>query len=1370
MHYLPRSVCSWTKHNYCNLLYTQRYITSGSHTSVIGLADERIFLPRAFSTNANPKVYRPKDAKIPANTRHLNKVGGSRVNYTNARIVSPSILNENQTYTTGKYDSVERQLNFILTNGTTGSSLKSILNVVGYAQRNDMPSEKNKKLRQILEADSASLILKSLVHRVPGMFFALVNFKVRISELGLFRFLHQNLMKGGTDYLYELVKGSTSPVGGKSIDTLKQPLTATEREFLIHSYPGVVVVFVAIQFIYLGDYQKAREYLDILRVSADRNKGLQKVHVFLNWFLTLLMNNSSVFNIQTAKDPEVMLRALGKIPNIHEIPSIYFNDLSPFLFSKVIFDLNSLKASPRMIYFAACFFCPKIIQQDSLMLKEAFSITKEEEQLVTSTKGLLRLDERLLAPVYDAIFRDTSKKFSLEAILELFKGLMATFSNAPICCYSFLSKALIMVNNSPDEFQSNLATYLSGIKYPYSRRLAYLFTIAFDYYSSHEVGYTHFLQTMHHYSNAWEKITLNNSLISSILSKVPHSEKTNVFMDLTNAGVRFNDDEYNLFQDSLKQFLSKNAHNQDAFLEQLLGSQIDSEALLNFDNTKRAVTQFSSSFCNEIANSIYVPRNCERKVEEYREIAHFCNDAYIDHFNEIDLNLSFASSTETPSNLLIPASVCESVMEKTGKLNIANLEEILRTRVLTSDILPMSKTTVLRMHTINVRHFHDEGYPAEYVLEYMALFFKSFEKTAKVLGLCEIMKIDLTSYSNYPIVPGFLSFYRVLPGNMELVNLCGMILNEPNRSFKDFKILFENGIIKHGFKSLGLNEHEQLSISRIIFETAIRFDRLDGSLFQITKRLRREFPSKRVRDYIDYEVEEPIRLLHAGVSSKKQPFDHFWKYLNKLKPFSTPLKPSVTSIKRILKITPVVKIVDVFLKMADKGYQIDYYPRFRSMILKLLLEGNLDTKYCILRGHYPNEKLSGDLKKAFFSDLNDEERIFITTRYSKALLIKLVEYWMTQDNEKKTYEYLKLCSLKKNTSVKDRYFLNQLRLRADLLFEKFIPFGEGQADNNNSDDDFNDQSDISNEEAVQRLRKICAQYEKTLHSYELNHYPEYLLFKTHRFNLSRYRVFSNFKIIMGYLLLYCPLSLDVFTEIGLFRTFHLNPQDLTRDVKIDRKLVCPSTHLLMLTQIFRNIFIILGNKISEDQAIMLFDGILACDKKHEFIILNPKNSSRILNAFITFASIQGYTKLLFFIYRCMIENKLYYDNMGSFMSVFLEQLINKSPKLCAEKVDEFRRKFPDDKIHYKTYAIMIKRLAVDDSHAAYRVYLHFIRDHPGYSSSTDSHDLMPIIKRLGWKRDKYFAKQFGNTDGKPELRVKVDHFNVRLYDYDKLGD
>lgn len=1366
MQYLSKSVCSLMKQKCCSLIYTEQSLSLQFRLSPIVFIHQTTFCPRGFSTNSHGRGYEHEDPEIAIDKKHKNR---SRLHIHHFSTTNTSTEPE-LTSNFSSSSNAESDLDFIIAKGTAERTLRSITNVIEYVQRTEISSDRVEKLRYTLEADSTSLISRAWVEKDPNLFLILVRFGIKIPDsLALNKLLHYGLMKKGADYLYKLAKGlsSNAPIN-KQISVLRKQLTQSEREFIMNYYPGTAIVHVAVEFIYLGDYKKAREYLDLLRVKAANGDDLQKIHAFLSWLITLFENKITIFDLKTANNPRAMLEALKNIPYIHTMSSVHYVGLPLILFSKVIEELKSINASPRMFYFAVCFFCPEVMEKDSLALKEAFSISKNEEQLIKPAGSLLHLNERLLAPIYDALFRGTSKRISSEIYLKLFNGLMVEFPDASISAYSFYTRAFIAVNDKVDNsnpYYARLISFLSDIKYRYIKELAYLYQIAFEYYLTDRDGYSQFLQIMRCYTDTWGKVLLPYILITNMFNNVSFIERERLFVDLTNAGIKFSEKEYSFIENSTQHLIPKKPHDQDVLLKQLFDGQENSERLLNFDNTKRLITQFPKTFCNDVVKYIYLPRRCERKISEYDANANICTKASIERITDASSDKFEKSNKDSSVKLDIPESVYKAAMESNGNLNITKLDETLRMFILISDVR-LNRADILNMHSDNVKHFHDKGYPSEYLMEYLASFFKSFEQAAKPLGLLDVFQVDLAPYTNYSIVPKLLSFDKALPRKSDIVNLYVGILNNQALPFTSFKTLFENSVLKNGLKSFKFGPSARSRIVDIFANAATRFRKFDEVFYQKIMKIQYEFTGTNLSNPSENEIKAPIKSLYNSMHSSEQPFEHFYEHLNSMKPLPIPVLLPFKFVKRMLEIIPNNKLDSVFLKIIENGLQADYCSEFRKAIMKCLEDGDLNTKYRILRGHHPKLNVDNEL---FYSDLNKEERATIISRYSESLVIKFAEYWMTQGNEKKTYEYLKLCSLclKGSDLSKDEYFCNQLRLRADILFNRFLPREREQNDDKVT---CQIEKDMSNGEAVQHLKEICIEYEDKLHSYKLKHYSPYLLFKTHRYNLSRYRVFSNFRITMGYLLLYCPLSLNIFTELGLFRIFDLTPKCLTRDIKIDPNLVCPNSGLLMLTQIFRNIFIIWGSKLSEDEVIMLFDRIMTCDKKYGSTILSPKNSSYILKAFIAFASIQGYAKLLFFIYRCMIESNIYYDNMGPFMSTFLESLVSKSPKLCAEKVEEFKRKHPDIKIHYKTYAIMIKKLSMNDSQAAYAVYLHFTKDYPDFRSNGDTHNLIPLIKGLGWKKDRHFAKQFGNTGGKSELRVKVDNFNIKLYDYDKLGD
>ena len=387
------------KQKCCSLIYTERSLSLQFRISPIVFIHQTTFCPRGFSTNSHGRGYEHEDPEIAIDKKHKNR---SRLHIHHFSTTNTSTEPE-LTSNFSSSSNAESDLDFIIAKGTAERTLRSITNVIEYVQRTEISSDRVEKLRYTLEADSTSLISRAWVEKDSNLFLILVRFGIKIPDsLALNKLLHYGLMKKGADYLYKLAKGlSSNATINKQISVLRKQLTQSEREFIMNYYPGTAIVHVAVEFIYLGDYKKAREYLDLLRVKSANGDDLQKIHAFLSWLITLFENKITIFDLKTANNPRAMLEALKNIPYIYTMSSVHYVGLPLILFSKVIEELKSINASPRMFYFAVCFFCPEVMEKDSLALKEAFSISKNEEQLIKPAGSLLHLNERLLAPIYD---------------------------------------------------------------------------------------------------------------------------------------------------------------------------------------------------------------------------------------------------------------------------------------------------------------------------------------------------------------------------------------------------------------------------------------------------------------------------------------------------------------------------------------------------------------------------------------------------------------------------------------------------------------------------------------------------------------------------------------------------------------------------------------------------------------------------------------------------------------------------------------------------------------------------------------------------------------------------------------------------------
>lgn len=700
----------------------------------------------------------------------------------------------------------------------------------------------------------------------------------------------------------------------------------------------------------------------------------------------------------------------------------------------------------------------------------------------------------------------------------------------------------------------------------------------------------------------------------------------------------------------------------------------------------------------------------------------------------------------------------------------------------------MPRKAVFMMHASIVSSSLLGGIEPKAVVEYLCVFYRQFASLSSRLHLLEVLNIYAENIAQQRETLRPKYDFVIVPGSMPANRVIAFIYRQlfaPNSDITGDNVreLMDAIIAEIARDDNSLTEVTRFNIGESLAKMDGRFAKEDPEIYNYIAA-----NVGKISEKAQASVKRGLIFrLKQMLQRKDTSYDKLLEFLDGLVPQKNPVTLYEDIMGKIISMTPDDHRIEILLKLIRCGLVPVNNKELERSVYKALKGDDSRLIYTILHGREPPMQLNmvsrmrqmtedvddSSLDSLIKEPLTEEESDLIAKFYPRNIIsVILTSYWIPQRDPERCKEYLEVLkrniTLATNRESQNLTLYNELVLYTDIYLGKFFSYKQldEELTKNQSKELY----------GLKDLPSIVSGLENRLDEYHMKHLPRWLVYTIHHHNLTGILAYMDPKLRLYYMGIFFPKSVELFKSLGLMDILEIDPAQISESATPRYKsLVLPEAglHVKQLTFLYKDIFINLGDKISQSDAMDLFAKLTNYMSSHtDSPLFENKNIPAILDRFIAFGSIRGYSQLLSEVFKIVVDKNYFYDDLEGLASLELEALMKTDPQLSVEKLDEFKKDYPKSKIHYKTYAIMIKGLSLSDSSdAAYRVYVHFSKDYPDFRLRGDSRNLLPLIKGFHWRKDSSrFTKQFEGAEKKPEVHVKVDKYNVKLYDYDTLDD
>ncbi|QPG73659.1 hypothetical protein FOA43_000972 [Brettanomyces nanus] len=1222
--------------------------------------------------------------------------------------------------------------------------------------------------------------LQALIKMTPSSQFA--ELVVSLLSLGVTfhdsQQMHQRIQNtfrnGSAPQIHALVKGRRPENDEIAWAELRSPLNESDRSLISSRYTTQMIKQVASYYMKLGDQAKVYEYLNLIKDRHDDG-------IYNQMLLTCHLKFGKI----TFLDKDTYQTADEVVDSIHAViskyPSVkYGHEVKDYIRNTVLRELVAKRVSSLILFEIIYLLVPALVPTlKALKLCEYFKVSEDMcfREINHGIVGGSPQNVGILVPVYEQLLKQA---VSNGAVLDLLDAISSQAESSPEADYKPLLIPFIVFSEQIEVRDPELSEVLNDK----IDRLINIGIVSSDvsadrnieqslqYYQGNSKSYLKFLDSLASCPEKQSFLVLSSDLLDRIFGMFAERDYNLVFSKLLKANFKFSSKPQGM--DSWFNKLIKNGKDEYLYLffrghemsNRDTSSLVDS---LTFDEAKVIISQFPNAYPHTIALNYFLPQKNSQKVEEYLRLEKYIIEW--SHSKNITQQLQSYQAALISSSAIL--GTLFGKLPKSSDLNLEYLVDDLDGIMKSFDLASLPQKTLATIHSANVMRLLQNGVSPKLAVSYLCLYYPSFGETSRRLGFFKFYRLSESDYDCIKPKSEFLVLNKSVPQSRLLTFIYRQMLVESSRITSDvLKELFDNVIRENGANSNAFTSITAYNIAESFMQYAVKFVRItDPALYDY-------IISRIIKISSNFEGDNKKGLLF-GLRDllEKRSANYFGlsTFLDRSLPLAEPVKLPEDIAQRMVRITPKDKLVELFVRLVRCNIKPINSRDIDQSIYRALKSNNRYQIYCILKGHIPKMDESGRLLLDD-SCLTAQEAEAIKKTYPRNVFFHIIiNYYMPRKDSSKVDEYLDLLnqnillhSISEHDKEQGLNVYRELLLSRDLFFGRFFDYKE-------LDEDLKKSQDKQIYE-LKDLPSIVHGLERNIAEYHIKQYSGWVIFMAHYHNLSGILAYMDPKLRLYYTVLFFPKSWQVYEQLGLTKLLDVSLDDVEKSVKIEnRALILPEDdmHIKQLTFLYKDVFMSMGDKISEVQGMELLNRLVAYSKQHKDTeLFHPKNFSSIFHRFITFAAIRKYHKLLYRIYFVIEENDYSYDHIDDFRSYVLESLVQEDPKLSVAKLEELKKEHPDLKVHYKTYAMMIKTLAMseDSSDDAYKVYMFFSQDYPDFRSKGDSLNLLPLIKNFHWKKDTKFAKQFRFSEKKSEVKVKVDKFNVKLYDYDQLGD
>ncbi|VEU22527.1 DEKNAAC103618 [Brettanomyces naardenensis] len=1168
--------------------------------------------------------------------------------------------------------------------------------------------------------------------------------------------------------LYALVRGKWPENGRNSWASIRSPLDENEKLLISTHYTDLMLKQVISYYLKLGDSQKVYEYLDIIKDRDDKNLYNQM----------LLMADLKFGKITFLKDDSSAYTSVEKIfDSVNDVLQRYTcnrygdelkGNLQNCLIREVAVDKG---LSSSLIFQTICLLIPSLKPiAKAVGLYDQFHISLDEQQyeIDHGITGGSPQNVGVLVPVYESIFNDLTLS-TADAVLELLDKIAAQIGNFPKSNFGSLlplfTSLAAKIESDDEELSQILNEKIQKIKHladPIAcDSLDRDIEQALRYYQGSSKEFSNYLDTLANCKDTTRLAVASGDLLDRVFGMFPENEYGTVFTKMLKANFKFRSKIQRIdywFTKLIK------GGKKDSLYPMFKGHDYNSKSPafddpLTLGEVNMIINQFPKAYPQLIALNYYLPEKNASKVEEYLRLERYIVES--GNTRQSSLQSQSYGTAMISSNALLGRLFGKPKKDADLGQLVSELDTIVKSYSLKN----LPPKTVATVHSANVMRLMSGDVSLSIVMAYLCQYYPSFTDLTKNLGLFDFLKV-----ADQPLVKPhnqFLILDKSLPQNRLIAFIYRQLLSKDYNIPEDtLKSLFDNAVKEKESSDSSFKNVTSYNVGKSFLSYSGRKDpQLYDYIVQNVGKLSEDLASEAEKSGL-------VQLKNL-LSRHNVNYRTLFSFLDKATPLSDPVKLPEDVTHKMVHITPRDKLVDLFVRLIRCGLKPISSREIDQSIFKALKGSNTLHIFCILKGRFPRADES--YENAIDERLTSDEARILTSRYPRNTFFNIiVSYYLPRKNGQKVDEYLNLFKQNVEEESISEYDKEQglntcreIALLRDLYFGRFFDYKELDEDLKRSQE--------KQIYTLDDLSSIVHGLEKKIDSYNIKSYSGWVLFMAHYHNLCGVLAHMDPRLRLYYTVLFFPKALEVYQELGLLELLGVNAEDIENSVKIENQALILKDydlHIKQLTFLYKDIFMAMSNEITEKKGIELLERLINYVRLHKDMeLFQPKNLSSIFHRFITFAAIKQYGGLLDYIYEVIDSNGYSYEHMDDFKSIVLENLVRSDPKLSVVKLEEFKKLQPDLKVHYKTYAMMIKELSMNDiGDDAYKVYLHFSKDYPDFKSRGDSYNLLPLIRNFHWKKDDGFAKQFKSADDKPETKVKVDKFNVKLYDYDQLGD